>query len=76
MNRRTFIANASMAAGSAAGPQKYTLADLQAIDPDVAEVPVTVGLEQAMLGDRRFLDETPETELTPEAMRRLADLQI
>ena len=37
---------------------------------------MTEGLEQAMQGYRRFLDETPETELTPEAMRRLADLQI
>ena len=34
------------------------------------------GLEQAMQGYRRFLEETPETEMTPEAMRRLADLQI
>ena len=57
-------------------PQKSTLAELHSIEPDAAEVPVTEGLEQAMQGYRRFLDETPETELTPEAMRRLADLQI
>ena len=67
---------AALAAGCAASPEKRTLAELHAIDPDVAEVPVTEGLEQAMQGYRRFLDETPETELTPEAMRRLADLQI
>ncbi|HLB85802.1 MAG TPA: tetratricopeptide repeat protein, partial [Steroidobacteraceae bacterium] len=67
---------AALAAGCASSPEKRTLADLHAIEPDVAEVPVTEGLEQAMQGYRRFLDETPETELTPEAMRRLADLQI
>ena len=79
MTRRTALSlaiAAALAAGCAAGPQKSTLAELHAIDPDVAEVPVTEGLEQAMQGYRRFLDETPETELTPEAMRRLADLQI
>ena len=67
---------AALAAGCASSPEKRTLGDLHAIEPDVAEVPVTEGLEQAMQGYRRFLDETPETELTPEAMRRLADLQI
>jgi len=67
---------AALAAGCAASPEKRTLAELHAIDPDVSEVAVTEGLEQAMQGYRRFLDETPETELTPEAMRRLADLQI
>ncbi|HEU0224213.1 MAG TPA: tetratricopeptide repeat protein [Steroidobacteraceae bacterium] len=66
----------ALAAGCAAAPQQQTLARLHAIEPDVAEVPVTEGLEQAMQGYRRFLEETPETELTPEAMRRLADLQL
>src|SRR5688500_10105081 len=79
MRRQTALAlavTAALAAGCAAGPQKSTLAGLHAIKPDAAEVPVAEGLEQAMQGYRRFLDETPETELTPEAMRRLADLQI
>ena len=79
MSRRTALAlavSAALAAGCAASPQKSTLAELHSIKPDAAEVPVTEGLEQAMQGYRRFLDETPETELTPEAMRRLADLQI
>ena len=67
---------AVLAAGCASSPEKRTLAELRSLEPDVAEVPVSEGLEQAMQGYRRFLDETPETELTPEAMRRLADLQI
>jgi tetratricopeptide (TPR) repeat protein len=67
---------AALAAGCASAPEKRTLAELHGVEPDVAEVPVSEGLEQAMQGYRRFLDETPVTELTPEAMRRLADLQI
>jgi tetratricopeptide (TPR) repeat protein len=42
----------------------------------VQEAQVEQGLDQAMQGYRRFLEETPETEMTPEAMRRLADLQV
>jgi tetratricopeptide (TPR) repeat protein len=58
-----------------AGPQG-TLADLHKVRPDVQDVTIQQGLNQAMQGYRRFLEETPETAMTPEAMRRLADLQI
>ena len=53
-----------------------TLAELRDVRPDVQEVKVEQGLEQAMLHYRRFLEETPQTTMTPEAMRRLADLQL
>ena len=53
-----------------------TLADLRSARPDVQEAQVEGGLDQAMEGYRRFLDETPETAMTPEAMRRLADLKL
>ena len=53
-----------------------TLADLRNVRPDEQDVKVEQGLEQAMQQYRRFLDETPESAMTPEAMRRLADLQI
>ncbi len=53
-----------------------TLADLRKAHPDLQEVTVEQGLDQAMQAYRRFLDETPKTEMTPEAMRRLADLQL
>src|SRR5262249_47202570 len=67
--------------GCAARPNKPlgtagTLAALQNVRPDVQEAKVEQGLDQAMLQYRRFLEETPETAMTPEAMRRLADLQI
>jgi len=64
-------------AGCAGGaPAKHTLAELRSVEPDVEDVKVEQGLEMAMQAYRRFLDETPESELTPDAMRRLADLQI
>src|SRR5204863_9832295 len=53
-----------------------TLAELRNVHPDLQEVKVRQGLEQAMQKYRRFLEEAPETAMTPEAMRRLADLQL
>src|SRR5215813_6366724 len=71
----------SFMTGCAARPNKPvatvgTLAELRNVRPDVQEVKVEQGLEQAMQNYRRFLEETPETAMTPEAMRRLADLQL
>jgi tetratricopeptide (TPR) repeat protein len=53
-----------------------TLAELRNVRPDVQEVKVERGLDQAMQQYRRFIEEAPETAMTPEAMRRLADLQL
>ena len=65
-----------LVAGCAGNPDKETLAALRNVRPDVQEMQVEQGLEKAMEGYRRFLEETPESARTPEAMRRLADLQI
>src|SRR5881628_2450499 len=67
--------------GCAARPNKPlgtagTLAELRNVRPDVQEVKVEQGLDQAMQHYRRFLEDAPETAMTPEAMRRLADLQL
>src|SRR5260370_165880 len=67
--------------GCAARPMKPvgtvgTLATLRNVRPDVQDVKVEQGLYQAMQHYRRFLEEAPETAMTPEAMRRLADLQL
>ena len=67
----------AIVAGCASTPETAgTLAELRGVSPDVQEVRVDQGLERAMEGYRRFLDETPETPMTPDAMRRLADLQV
>ena len=63
------------ACGSA--PVQYgTLAELQTVEADLEEVRLEDGLERAAQSYRRYLAETSENERTPEAMRRLADLQI
>jgi tetratricopeptide (TPR) repeat protein len=59
-----------------AGPDKRTLAELHRVEADTADVQVVNGLDQAMEGYRRFLAEAPESSLTPDAMRRLADLKL
>lgn len=53
-----------------------TLASLHRVKPDTKDVRVDNGLQKAVDGYRHFLRETPASELTPEAMRRLADLQL
>ena len=65
-----------LVAGCSGAPPKHTLAELRNVPPDVQEVRVEEGLDKAMASYRRFLDETPKTAMTPEAMRRLADLQV
>jgi len=66
----------ALVVGCATQQTQGTLADLRKVQPDVQDVTVEQGLDQAMQGYRRFLAETPETAMTPEAMRRLADLQL
>ncbi len=56
--------------------QSGTLAELERVEPDVEEVYLADSLERAADSYRRYLTETEESELTPEAMRRLADLQL
>src|SRR5215467_4857515 len=53
-----------------------TLADLHSVAPDVKDVTVANGLDQALEQYRKIVEETPKTAMTPEAMRRLADLQV
>src|SRR2546427_4395901 len=81
--RRSFIIPvvllAALVVGCAARTPKKTvgtLAELHDMRPDMQEVKVEQGLDQAMNQYRRFLDDSPESTMTPEAMRRLADLQI
>jgi len=71
------VLTAGVLAGCAtSGPQQGTLAELDKVEADVGEVYLEDGLERAAESYRRYLEETPESARTPEAMRRLADLQI
>jgi len=70
------LATGMLAGCAASGPQQGTLAELGKVEADVEEVYLADGLERAAQSYRRYLEETSESARTPEAMRRLADLQI
>jgi len=53
-----------------------TIAQLRNVNIDIKEETIHGGLQMAMESYQRFLEDTPESALTPEAMRRLADLKI
>ncbi len=53
-----------------------TLGSLNDIKFEVKPEKVDGSLEKAMASYEEFLKQTPETEMTPEALRRLADLKI
>src|SRR5574341_1499964 len=55
---------------------KDTIATLRHTHIEIKEEQIDGGLEKAMLSYQRFLEETPDSALTPEAIRRLADLKI
>lgn len=57
-------------------PDRQTLAQLRDREPDLAEAQIDDGIDQAMAGYRKFLEEAPRSALTAEAMRRLADLNL
>ena len=62
--------------GCAGNQDKQTLGRLRTVQPEIKEVLVEDGLDKAMESYRRYLEETPKTAMTPEAMRRLADLKV
>jgi tetratricopeptide (TPR) repeat protein len=53
-----------------------TLAELEQVEADTEEIYLGDSLQRAAQSYRSYLEETPESARTPEAMRRLADLQI
>ncbi len=74
--RAMSVVGAAVLAACSSAPPKGTLATLHKVQPDLQDVKVEGGLDTAMHSYQRFLEETPETQRTPEAMRRLADLKI
>lgn len=74
--RTVWILAPALLAACAGNPDRHTLAELRDAEPDMREVQVEDGLDQAMIAYRKFLEEAPKSALTPEAMRRLADLKL
>jgi TolA-binding protein len=71
-----FLLACSGLSGCATTSDQGTLAELEQVQADVDEIYLDDGLERAAQSYRRYLEETSESARTPEAMRRLADLQI
>jgi tetratricopeptide (TPR) repeat protein len=78
MNRiRLFILAAPlMLAACSSVSSKGTIAELRHMEIEIKEEKIEGGLEKAMMSYKQFLEETPDSNLTPEAIRRLADLKI
>ena len=80
MTRRHIIvfslASMGLVACATTTSEHGTLAELDSVEADVDEVYLEDSLERAAQSYRRYLDETSASARTPEAMRRLADLQI
>ncbi|HSD70348.1 MAG TPA: tetratricopeptide repeat protein [Woeseiaceae bacterium] len=77
--RRILLGIAAAALGACAssgGDQRGTLAELEQVKPVLDEMYVDDSLDRAAESYRRYLEETETSALTPEAMRRLADLQL
>ncbi|MQX51817.1 tetratricopeptide repeat protein [Alcanivorax sediminis] len=70
------LAASVMLASCASVSEKGTLAELRNVKLDLSDEVIEGGIEKAMQGYQNFLEETPESAMTPEAIRRLADLKI
>ncbi len=70
------IASAGLGACGTTGQQAGTLAELEQVQADLDEVYLDDSLDRAAESYRQYLEETELSAMTPEAMRRLADLQI
>ena len=74
--RLLLLAVPALLAACQSGGGRETIAQLRNVRIEIKEEPIEGGLEKAMAGYRRFLEETPESALTPAAIRRLADLKV
>jgi TolA-binding protein len=76
LRKTSWIAVGIALLGCSSSPERHTIAELRDVDPDLSEVQVDDSLTKAMTSYRDFLEATPTHAKAPEAMRRLADLQI
>ena len=80
MNRiRLFLCAAPLmlaACATVGDRNRDTIASLRHVHIEIKEEKIEGGLEKAMISYQRFLEGTPDSALSPEAIRRLADLKI
>ena len=76
-NFRLVLLGATLALASCATQNdRGTISQLKDVNVDLKDEKIEGGIEKAMAGYQKFLQETPESAMTPEAIRRLADLKI
>lgn len=66
----------TMLTGCITSGDRETLASLRNVSIEIKDEKIDASLEKAMQSYQKFLEETPESAMTPEAIRRLADLKI
>ncbi|MEJ2689316.1 MAG: tetratricopeptide repeat protein, partial [Deltaproteobacteria bacterium] len=71
-----FLIPLFLVACSTAVNDQETIGKLRNMHVELEEDKIDGGLEKAMESYQRFLEETPDSSLTPEAIRRLADLKL
>ncbi|HEY8570514.1 tetratricopeptide repeat protein [Microbulbifer sp.] len=70
------VASAALLLSACASNSGNTIGSLQKVDIKIQETHIDGSLEKALASYQKYLQETPETALTPEAIRRIADLKI
>lgn len=70
------LASMALLLNACASNSGKTIASLQKVDIEIREQHIDGSLEKALASYQQYLQETPETNLTPEAIRRIADLKI
>jgi hypothetical protein len=63
-------------AGCAHISEQGTIGELDNVRLDLKDTKIEDGLDKAMASYQHFLEKTSETAMTPEAIRRLADLKV
>src|SRR5512139_90828 len=75
-SRLLFMVLAAMLVSCASDSNKGSIGQLKDVKIELTDAKIEGGLEKAMQSYQKFLEQTPESAMTPEALRRLADLKI
>lgn len=76
LKRAIILVVLSGLAACASEDKRGRISELDTVSVELKDINVEGGLDKAMQGYQKFLEQTPESELTPEAIRRLADLKV
>ena len=75
-SRLLFMVLATMLASCTSSSNKGSIGQLKDVKIELTDAKIEGGLEKAMQSYQKFLEQTPESSMTPDALRRLADLKI